>query len=164
MITVTVARKPLSASIVANIRNYGTSCLNIDSCRIDGDTNYTSTPSRGFSSLNLTGARNGYRPNSYQSDIIPCGSSSVGRWPSNVILVHDHHCRKTDGGCTCNCPISQISVQSGIVSFGNKKGGYSYSESTYTVKGFVSTCKPNAPSNYGDSGGASRFFKQVWGL
>jgi|GEM_PF-2426443 len=49
-----------------------------------------------------------------------------------------------------------IDQQSGIVSFGNKPGGYTYNESQYEVEGFIRNCKPNAPSNYGDTGGASR--------
>jgi DNA modification methylase len=49
-------------------------------------------------------------------------------------------------------------LKSGTVSYGNKAGGYSYAGSEYEVDGFVKSCKPQAPSNYGDSGGASRFY------
>jgi site-specific DNA-methyltransferase (adenine-specific) len=51
-----------------------------------------------------------------------------------------------------------LDEQSGSISYGNKPGGYSYSDRQYAVQGFIKDCKPKAPSNYGDSGGASRFF------
>jgi hypothetical protein len=60
--------------------------------------------------------------------------------------------------CDPNCPVAILDKQSGTVSFGTKS--YTY-DRTYQVDGFIKSCVPQAPSNYGDIGGASRFFKQV---
>jgi site-specific DNA-methyltransferase (adenine-specific) len=65
--------------------------------------------------------------------------------------------------CSEDCPIHLLDEQSGNVSYGKKEGGYSYSEKEYQVEGFVKSCKPKSPSNYGDEGGASRFFLNIEG-
>ena len=71
-------------------------------------------------------------------------TSVTGRFPANVILDEEAG--------------ALLDQQSGSISYGNKPGGYSYSDRQYAVQGFIKDCKPKAPSNYGDSGGASRFF------
>ena len=63
--------------------------------------------------------------------------------------------------CIERCPCRILDKQSGNRSFGNKKGGYSYKEKQYQVKGFIKNISPQAPSNFGDIGGASRFFYQA---
>ena len=70
--------------------------------------------------------------------------NNMGRFPANIIL--DEEAGKI------------LDAQSGSVSYGSKAGGYVYSESEYEVQGFIKKCKPKSPSNYGDGGGASRFF------
>lgn len=65
-----------------------------------------------------------------------------------------------DWQCASGCPAADLDGQSGIVSYGNHPGGYSYAKN-YKVEGFIKSCVPQAPSNYGDRGGASRFFKQI---
>jgi 16S rRNA G966 N2-methylase RsmD len=64
----------------------------------------------------------------------------------------------SDWECPDYCPIRRLGEQSGEASFGNKSGGYSYKGKEYEVDGFVKSCKPDAISNYGDKGTASRFF------
>ena len=66
-----------------------------------------------------------------------------GRWPANVIL--DEEAGKL------------LDEQSGITK-GIDKGPYTYKDNEYKVEGFINNIKPNSPSNYGDNGGASRFF------
>lgn len=70
-----VARKPFVGTVAANVLLYGTGALNIDACRIVGDT---PTP---FG--NPTQAE-GWRLNQRETDWQP---SVIGRWPANVI--HD---------------------------------------------------------------------------
>jgi DNA modification methylase len=65
--------------------------------------------------------------------------------------------------CVEDCPVRLLDEQSGNVSYGKKEGGYSYTDKEYEVEGFVKSCKPKAPSNYGDEGGASRFFLNIEG-
>ena len=60
--------------------------------------------------------------------------------------------------CVDGCPVNEMDRQSGLVSYGNKSGGYSYPSSVYKVEGFINNISPDSPSNYGDDGGASRYF------
>ena len=85
-----------------------------------------------------------YRKYGVYEENIATPSNMLGRFPANLILDED--------------AANMLDEQSGTVSYGNKSGGYNYSGNEYEVEGFVKSCKPKAPSNYGDSGGASRFF------
>ena len=66
-----------------------------------------------------------------------------GRFPANIIF--DEEAGKV------------LDEQSGTKG-GNNKGAYTYKDKEYQVEGFINNVKPNSPSNYGDTGGASRFF------
>lgn len=72
-----VARKPLIGTVAANVARYGTGAINIDSCRIDGVV--TSNPmvrnAQGYGGDGLVQGETGK------------GTTSVGRWPAN--LIHD---------------------------------------------------------------------------
>jgi len=80
---ITVARKPLVGTVVANVLEHGTGALNIDGCRI-GDFQNT-TPS-GADRRNAKLAAMGYRPGTYQMGKKE-PSGAPGRWPAN--LIHD---------------------------------------------------------------------------
>ena len=67
-------RKPLSGTVADNVLKHGTGALNIDGCRVGGEsTRRTNTAEMGYHGGNLT--------SEYQT-----GSDS-GRWPAN--LIHD---------------------------------------------------------------------------
>jgi DNA modification methylase len=75
---ITVARKPLSGTVAANVLRYGTGGINVDACRVEGRerTDYglaNSTRSHGSA----------YASPSASADF----DSSKGRWPAN--LIHD---------------------------------------------------------------------------
>lgn len=71
---ITVARKPLVGTVAANVLEFGTGALNIDGCRVDGEsTRRTNTAEMGFHGGNLA--------SEYQT------GSDAGRWPAN--LIHD---------------------------------------------------------------------------
>ena len=218
MIIITLARKPLTRTMVDNINLHGAGGFNIDSCRVaptgerlGGGDELTSV---------LDGKAGGWsRPWMHDQEKIKTFAAErkeqvekatlMGRWPANLILMHRTGCKKIgikqvegnrtdgrpegDGGredktqwrfrptdatrrgyagadgkesaeeweCVDGCPVAVLDGKSGVVSYGNKPGGYTYTGSEYAVQGFVTSCKPVAPSNYGDTGGASRFFKQV---
>ena len=66
--------------------------------------------------------------------------------------------------CAAGCPVAELDAQSGESKssggrIGNKDGGLIYGGG----KGLVGTYEPGDPG-YGDTGTASRFFKQVGGL
>jgi len=133
-----LARKPLSEkTIVANVLKWGTGGLNIDGCKIGTKDNLN-----GGAYSGETGHRNAsaYEIGQSAGEYIP----PLGRYPANVILD------KAAGEI--------LDQQSG-----NLKAG-KYSKQKRKRKGFMlsgseNNCQiANAPDNYGDSGGASRFF------
>jgi hypothetical protein len=133
---IVLARKPISEKTIAdNVLKWGTGGINIDGCRIPTEDD--------LGRLNKSSATWGTYGNGASSQY---GKpvEEQGRFPANVILDEEAG--------------RMLDQQSGSVSYGNKSGGYSYSDRQYAVQGFVKDCKPKAPSNYGDSGGASRFF------
>ena len=79
-------RKPLAAAtILGQVAATGTGALNIDGCRVEGqvDTPGSVRPIRGFFREGLS------------SDLAPPPAPhSGGRWPSNLLLVHQPGCRR----------------------------------------------------------------------
>ncbi len=138
-----LCRKPISEKTIAeNVMKWGTGGLNIDGCRIPTDPTVDDPRLGGKGSWKTDKAAKNVYEGGYAGENIQ--SSVLGRFPANVILD------EVAG--------AMLDEQSGKVSYGNKSGGYSYTGASYEVEGFVKNCKPQAPSNYGDSGGASRFF------
>jgi site-specific DNA-methyltransferase (adenine-specific) len=74
-----LARKPLDGTLDRNLTEHGTGALSIDSCRL-GRPRHLSR-----------------RPDS---------TSDRGRWPTNVILSHDHGC--TSARCRSDCPLELL--------------------------------------------------------
>lgn len=135
------ARKPLSEKTVANnVLKWGTGGLNIDDCRISTDNEVITNHSRGAESAKSKGI---YGDSKKQKTHQTKGQQK-GRFPANLILDESMG--------------SILDEQNGIVTYGNKKGGYTYSDKEYEVAGFIKNVRPKSPSNYGDSGGVSRYF------
>ena len=84
---ITMARKPFSSTVAANVIQYGTGALNVDGCRVKIDDDdpihkavWTSRPSKiGLSSV-------GFVTSNKDGDRRVC-ETSKGRWPANII--HD---------------------------------------------------------------------------
>ena len=72
---VTVARKPLIGTVAANVLAHGTGALNIDGCRVGGES---TTRIQGVAEIGFHGGN--YAPG------LQTGSE-MGRWPAN--LIHD---------------------------------------------------------------------------
>lgn len=71
---ITLARKPLIGTVAANVVEHGTGGLNIDGCRVGGEsTRRNNTAEMGYHGGNLA--------DSHQT------GSDAGRWPAN--LIHD---------------------------------------------------------------------------
>jgi DNA modification methylase len=149
-----LVRKPCNGTVAATVLEHGTGALNIDACRVTStneshqrineasqETRYTNNGGTNFAAL--PGIR---------------GGSPNGRWPSNVILSHASTPDEYDAcadGCVDGCPVAELDHQSGITK----------SPSTYirNADGFGSIYKIGESAgkeslNFGDSGGASRFF------
>ena len=145
MKVVTVARKPVKGSVAACVVEQGCGALNVDACRI-GTTDTIQGGAGGLLSnvrdSRKWGVHAGPDDNGFEQ-------STLGRWPSNMILqggavVADvdeqsgerkspsTYVRKTDGGRNVGIYSPETREPAGTVTF-----------------------------NYGDKGGASRFFFQV---
>jgi site-specific DNA-methyltransferase (adenine-specific) len=139
-----LARKPLSEKSVAeNVLKHGTGGINIDGCRVGSENRTYKGSGKQPNKLNnhekgATGI--GYMDGS-GSDL---EYSVNGRFPANVI--HD----------------GSEEVLQGFPHTGNGNGGkpYNYSGKEYDNKetSMFNGDKPQAPSNFNDSGSASRFF------
>jgi DNA modification methylase len=77
---ITVARKPLTGTVAANVLEHGTGAINVDGCRVAASDGYTENAvTQGVST-----ARTSYDPRQERSTFNP---SPAGRWPAN--LIHD---------------------------------------------------------------------------
>ena len=146
MIVITVARKPITGTVVDNIQQWGTGGLNIGECRIasnPGEYDIRHYTNEGcFTSVGKE------KKSKFQVKPQPSG-----RFPANVIFEHNPE-------CVDNCPVRQLDVQSGILTSGGKAGKQYLWKKNH---GAVTLGRTNAVTSpvYADSGGASRFFKQV---
>jgi DNA modification methylase len=139
-----LARKPLSEKSVAeNVLKHGTGGIHIDGCRVGSENRTYKGSGKQPNKLNNHGKGAtgiGYMDGS-GSDL---EYSVNGRFPANVI--HD----------------GSEEVLEGFPNTGNGNGGkpYNYSGKEYDNKktSMFNGDKPQAPSNFNDSGNASRFF------
>ena len=134
---VTLARKPLTGTVAANVQEHGTGALNIDGCRIgmsdadravvDNRSGVSTRPSGPF--LGGIGQREGL----YKSD-------PAGRWPANVVLDESQ--------------AAELDRQSGNVKTGATKPHRRDPDSAPMFK----VGKWMTHSQAASEGGASRFF------
>lgn len=125
---ITVARKPLVGTVAANVLAHGTGALNIDGCRVEGEsTRRTNTAEMGYHGGNLA--------SEYQT------GSDAGRWPAN--LIHD-------GSDEVLHAFPQASGQQGHA----RTDGEAQGNNTYGALNHVTL----RPEPRGDTGSAARFF------
>lgn len=148
-------RKPLSkGTVAANVLQYGTGALNIDTTRVE-------------TSDNLNGgayAKEGIsRPDGSESRCYHRGGDGEfthpsGRWPANLIL---HHLAGCGGGvCNLECPVVGLDQQSGVT-----RSGVAKEAKVSAVKGVFVFNNRSVPgvNQHRDEGGASRYFRRVGG-
>jgi site-specific DNA-methyltransferase (adenine-specific) len=81
---ITVARKPLTGTVAANVLEHGTGALNIDGCRVATDERIAAHYGTGGGAGHTTGKFN----TPYQvGDAGEHNTQTLGRWPAN--LIHD---------------------------------------------------------------------------
>jgi site-specific DNA-methyltransferase (adenine-specific) len=141
-----VARKPLVGTVAANVLQYGTGGINVDGCRVDfqGDADRKESTAKNqhedFGTPPMTG-NNCYGD---YSMVQPKNYNPPGRFPAN--LIHD----------------GSEEVLAGFPNVGSGNGGaaYNYSGKEYYNKNssMFNGDKPQANSNFNDSGSAARFF------
>jgi len=76
---ITVARKPLTGTVAANVLEYGTGAINVDGCRVDGAPRTTHADGNRRTRNGGPTMNEGFAVGEY--------SSASGRWPANPI--HD---------------------------------------------------------------------------
>ena len=136
-----VARKPLEGTVANNVLTHGTGALNIDGSRIGTDDN-------------LNGGRYSDGKNENDSFVFGKGVNKrskndfeqpKGRWPANIIL--DEH--------TAGLLDEQSGVSKSPATYVRNKGTLEGERVAYANIGESAGAES---LNYGDSGGASRFF------
>jgi DNA modification methylase len=144
---VVVARKPLAGTVAANVLAWGTGALNIDACRIETTDDLNgggySGELRRKEQYTSTDTAVGAVPLSRLNRGIGGFVQPAGRWPANVVLDESQ--------------AHALDQQSGETSswMSNTNRAIETEEEVYGKRG----AKPVGPQNqYGDSGGASRFY------
>jgi site-specific DNA-methyltransferase (adenine-specific) len=73
---ITMARKPLTGTVAANVLEHGTGALNVDGCRVEGaGAMKWETPRGGIWATDSTAT----------AALVP---NELGRWPANLILTY----------------------------------------------------------------------------
>lgn len=150
--SIIVARKHCDGSCFDNVLKYGVGGINVDECRVPFED--TANPATNP----LYRKENGYKiehgadtdPSSYalKKDKGEMNINNKGRFPANLILTYDD----TDFDEVCGgFPISGN---------GNDGTPYCYAGREYNNKdtSMFNGDKPQAPSNYNDTGSAARYF------
>lgn len=135
---VIVARKPLEGTVAANVLKYGTGAINVDGCRVEH--NGRRSPNAGDGTVHRTTVNTYGKATSGDTFDV-----NQHRWPAN--LIHD----------------GSEEVVGLFPNSGKGNGGkpYNYKGKEYNNKdtSMFNGDKPNAPSNFNDSGSAARYFK-----
>jgi len=156
-LVITIARKPCSeTSGATNVLKWGTGGLNIRASRVQAsakDVEDARVPMAQFSKVRVDAHFLAF-PEGRRGDLY---DMSGGRWPANLVLQHKPGCRQiaTDfWECEPDCPVAALDAQSGV----------STSPSNPVTRGaspLFGIGDKGLGVGYGDTGGVSRFFKQV---
>ena len=135
-----ILRKSLEGSVVDNVLKHGCGAINIDESRIGDLVQDTSKNARSSERHKSTVYKSGLKEEFE-------GKITTGRWPANFILTPKEK----------DCPVKSLDAQTGVL-----HSGKDINPTTSEVSGFFGKTDNyySSESNYGDSGGASRFFKQ----
>jgi site-specific DNA-methyltransferase (adenine-specific) len=138
-----LARKPLSGTVVANVKKHGTGALNIDATRIDteGRPHRIIDPKASANGSVYAGRRNAGAGFDGGSKAI--GTFDLGRWPANVILDEE-------AGEMLDEQSGETVSAGGQASLGAFRNGLVY--------GVGRDERESRDPGFGDVGGASRFF------
>lgn len=136
-----VARKPFRGTVATNIQEHGTGAINVDACRIEGESTERHTFKK-LTSKGTTGGAYGLQGHEYPvlDEKYPTGSP-FGRWPANVILDED--------------AAAALDEQTGVLTSGAWNGERTKPKHNNVYGTYGNAA--DAPTS-GSTGGASRFF------
>lgn len=142
---IVMARKPLVGTVVANATRYGTGALNIDATRIDanGRPLREIDPDPVANGAVYAGRREA--GHGFDGGSKAIGTTNEGRWPANVILDEEAAQLLDEQSGSLTSGTGAVKRATGEGWKGNALGKESRAAGT-----------PNL--EYGDTGGASRFF------
>ena len=133
---ITMARKPLTGTVAANVLEHGTGALNVDGCRVEGLKGVPASPRKGANGGSAGGVYGKYEAPPTDT---AGWDASAGRWPAN--LIHD--------GSDEVVGLFPQTTSTG----GSGPASRGYSSDGRTVSG---SCA--ATGGFGDTGSAARFF------
>lgn len=88
---IVMAQKPFKNTILDNVLEYGTGCINIDGCRVESDDNFDNVKPRDITKLNTKRKNETEEEAKIRKNTIPEDAlnklKTLGRFPANVI--HD---------------------------------------------------------------------------
>lgn len=171
MKSIHVLRKPCSeGTVAANVIRYGTGGINIDGCRVEGVPPSVPQPAFNSPTGRTYGMKTGVGRNGETSH-------AQGRWPANLVMQHLDGCVQdgvkdgtetvTAWTCEPGCPVAGLDAQSGVQKSGvavqRHGGGQKIGNIVYRGSARTPNKLVRDDAGFGDTGGASRFFKQVGG-
>jgi DNA modification methylase len=137
---IVMARKPVEGTVANNVLTYGTGGLNIDASRIKGLTekelNWTPQRQHSENPIQFGGAKSGDVVSMYKAE---------GRWPANLILDEQAAELLDEQSGTSRSPKTYVR---GVGTLEGERVAYAN----------IGEVAGTESKNYGDSGGASRFF------
>lgn len=145
MIVITVTRKPVEGTVASNAIKWGTGGIDVDASRIGHTEDFSDIKSRSAMKLNTSGKT--HDPNAPSVLEAQAKLQSLGRWPANLIL--------------CVSTVDNLDEQSGI---STSTGGRTVKRSGGGDVGSGKSSEvwwSNDDPGFGDTGGASRYFKIV---
>lgn len=149
--TILIFQKPYDGKAVDSIVKSGAGALNVDGARLKTKANNFLDKGRTATGVSLGWANTEHGEYFYDG--------SLGRWPANLLLQHDHRC---NGTCHPDCVIAALDEQAGNRPSGWRKAGESWirnGEITGFGGKYAEKCTGVVSRDYvSDSGGASRFF------
>jgi len=142
----TLARKPLSEpTVAANVLKWGTGGINVDGCRVEGKPRLTGTRGDGEEIKAMPTSFKGSGTRDLQTGYDErMANNNLGRFPAN--FIHDG-----------SQMVLGLFPNTGK---GNNSKPYNYAGKEYDNKdtSMFNGDKPQAPSNFNDSGSAARYF------
>jgi site-specific DNA-methyltransferase (adenine-specific) len=156
-----VARKPLAGTVAANVLAHGTGGINVDACRVATSPTDAEAMKRANSPNSGRMKPGGGQLGTFvRSNPTGAMDTTQGRWPANVVLVHDASCRPP-GACAARCPVAELDRQSGFRRSGERpaaKGIKSSPGQNGTMDRYWSGSRQEKREVLDEGGGASRFF------
>lgn len=148
-----IAMKPLDGTYADNAMRYGVAGFNIDGCRVGVEPSPSVRRRRGKKPPPAGGIWPTHHDRTAWTQ--PHAGEDAGRWPAHLVLTHSAACMTE---CAAGCPVAEMDRQSGMLKSGTGAKVQASAGGRAACYGAESRSPGTACVEYGDSGGASRFF------